>query len=142
MDDNVRVTIARRTSNASEDDRISIKVSGVNGLTLVEVLMSLKEFAYAITGMGQSKGSLLHLIDSADIDHVFDDKEIKVVTIAAPLILASIEERRRCILKMLEEERYLTDGWAILNDGLRQQQPIADKHQVTLYRYVKSNDIC
>ena len=56
------VTICRQTSNFGPD-RVSIQIGcESSGLPIVEVIMSLEEFATCLTGLAHSKGTIAHSI--------------------------------------------------------------------------------
>lgn len=133
MKNEAKVTIGRR--NMGDESVIAISIGDrSSGLTVTEIIMTMENFALALTGLSYCKAEYQFKPNQFTIDNICKDRETKSILLNKPDTYQK-NEQKADIKKQIEESGELVDGWMIFNDGCSSQQP-GDKHKANLYRFV------
>lgn len=136
-----KVTISRILGR-SQESVISINIiDAENYNLLINVEMTTKDFAEALTGNGYSPAVLTEILDLEAITHLGQERETKIV-FCKPAHHADFIERPKEQRKIVEAdflEKYVEDGWRIKDYGLQSRQT-STSHRYVIYRYIPDAD--
>ncbi len=129
------LTISKPT-NISLGQHISIKISDEkSGMKIVELNLSLEDFAKCITGQAHMKGDLDFVIREEDRKKVGKKKELR--TLCCEKQSYSKNEQRMTVLSHFDQwRREMGEEWEIWSDGTTTQQRNSH-HEYTVCRYVE-----
>jgi hypothetical protein len=131
-----KITISRPTSNRPPYTYISINIQDdSSGIHIINVQMSLEDFAHAITGLGNVDCEIHNLTNNIGFARIGKIREYKEVFVYEPDYKLTILEKQLLVEKAVRDSGYLVDGWEISDHGLHRQQP-TQNHCVSLRRFV------
>jgi hypothetical protein len=130
-----KVTIGRRT-NQDNEGSVSISIEDrESGLKVVEVEMSLIDFAQTITGLACCDAEYRFKPSQSTVDNIGKTREIKDIFVGKVDGVYDRGKRNALINKSIKDSGELVDGWALHDDGTRSQQNGLN-HKVVLKRFV------
>ena len=133
------VTISKR-SNTKGDGRFHINIKDASSrLTVVEVSMSLSEFAEAIGGLGESDGEIVHAPTAYAVERLGKKKVVERVQMARSIIRGSTKDHAKAAVNTHFLVNYSGDGWEVWSDGTNSQQNGVD-YEYIICKYVEIDE--
>lgn len=130
MKNKAEVTIGKR--GFGSESRMYITITDESSRTrIVEVSMSLEDFAQALTGLASCGGTMESVVSPENVHKLGKECVTQEVFVE--------KNRKKGIQSLIVEkdfiENWQEDGWEIFNDGLRSQQH-GELHRYVIRRWV------
>lgn len=128
-----KITIGRTQSSHDNEEPIRISIiDESSGVNVMELSMSLSEFAECITGLGRTEATISHLVDAQGFSRI--GKTLRVDTVFCPKVKSHDKEDQRTAIFSDYFENYRSQGWFIKSDGTTSQQN-ATQHAYIIARW-------
>lgn len=131
-----KVTISKRGGYKGEGEfHITIKDSA-SSMRIVEVSMSLTEFAEAIGGISECEADIELIPNEYAVARYGKKKVTERVYMDKSLILGDSKDHRQAAVNAHFLSTYSGDGWELWSDGVGTQQ-YSEKWQYIICKYVE-----
>ena len=135
---NGKITISKRGMQKGTGE-MCISIDDANsGMCIIEVSMSLLDFADAITGLGGCDCKLEHIPNKFLVENIGRKKIMESIKIPKFKGYGK-EEQKAYIAAQIADSGLLDDGWMVWSDGCSSQQN-GTQHVALLYKYVDAED--
>ena len=125
---------AKITISRASDDLVYLNIQDKrSGVRLIEVAMTLEEYAMTITGVANRECKVEHLLTKKALERTGKQKQVKKIVMSGD-VFKEYKERIADIEKLMKTDD-LKD-WIVWDDGARTQQNNPLGYEITVCRYV------